>query len=102
MKLGPFSQMRDPRESKPWGYEAPTDPFVDLRDEVGRFSEMIRAAQELKGRVKVLSLTEDNLSEPDESAVFGRGFAHPRLWEHYADNHSGVCLCFDRQALIRT
>jgi hypothetical protein len=103
MRLSPFSKMRDPRESKHWGYEAPAAPSMDLRDEVVRFAELNRLADELKDRVKVLSLTQDDPVERDEgSAVFGRGFAHPRLWEHYADDHRGVCLCFDREALTRT
>jgi hypothetical protein len=59
-------------------------------------------AERLKERVKVLCLTEDDRLERDEeTAVFGRGFAHPRLWEHYADDHRGVCLCFDRDTLCR-
>jgi hypothetical protein len=103
IRLSPFSKMRDPRESKRWGYEAPRAPSMDLRDEVTRFSELIRLANELPDRVKVLSLTQDDVGERDtEAAVFGRGFAHPRLWEQYADKHSGICLCFDRQELTRT
>jgi hypothetical protein len=55
----------------------------------------------LRNRVKVLALTRDDPSERDEeAAIFGWGFAHPRLWEQYADNHRGVCLCLDRETLI--
>src|SRR4051812_6568338 len=103
MRLSPFSKMRDPRESKHWGYEAPRAASMELHDEIVRFGELQRLAEQLKDRVKVLSLTEDDRLDRDEGgAVFGRGFAHPRLWEHYADDHRGVCLCFDRKELTRT
>jgi hypothetical protein len=41
-----------------------------------------------------------NDSTPCEHELFGRGFARPRLWEQYAGNHVGVCLCFRRDRLI--
>jgi hypothetical protein len=56
----------------------------------------------MKDQVKVLSLTRDDLGERDEeSAIFGCGFAHPRLWEQYGHNHRGICLCFNREKLTR-
>ena len=108
LRLSPFSEMRDPRESKHWGYEAPVigpAPHL-LRNAVprtvDRFAELVPVAERLKDRVKVLCLTEDDRLERDQEAVvFGRGFAHPRLWEHYADDHRGICLCFDRDTLCR-
>ena len=30
-----------------------------------------------------------------------RGFGRPRMWAQYGDNHTGVCLVFDRAALER-
>jgi hypothetical protein len=98
--MNPFSRMRDPRESRRWGYEAARAATLDIRDELRRFAELTRLAHEVPDRVKVFCLTRDDLSDRDEeSAIFGRGFAHPRLWEHYADTHCGVCLCFDRRQL---
>lgn len=103
IRLGPFSSMRDPRESKDWsisvgGFAGTADPAEDIRD----FWEFNRRINELKSYVKVLSLTQDSVLEGDASAIaFGRGYAHPRLWEQYADNHRGVCLCFDYDLLHR-
>ena len=96
--------MRDPRESADWliavtGFVPDdADPLNDIDD----FWRLNNRIKELKSYVKVLSLTEDSILEGDERAIaFGRGFAHPRLWEQYADNHRGVCLCFDRDTLVQ-
>jgi hypothetical protein len=103
IRLGPFSSMRDPRESADWsisvgGFVGDVDPRDDIRD----FWQFNRRVNELKSQVKVLSLTEDAAREGDATTIaFGRGYAHPRLWEQYADNHRGVCLCFHRELLHR-
>src|SRR5438105_4982326 len=30
------------------------------------------------------------------------GYGHPRLWEYYAENHTGVCLRLNRDTLLKT
>jgi DUF2971 family protein len=104
LRLGPFSSMRDPRESHDWsvtggGYEPAAYTDQDKLEDVHRWVEFNRGINELKSHVKVLSLTHDDPGERD-ATEFGRGFAHPRLWEQYADDHRGVCLCFDSEKLI--
>lgn len=99
LRMSPFTAMRDPRESRNWGFEA-TVSDLDALEEIEAFVELQQLARDLKDRVKVLSMTQDELTGRDEaSSIFGRGFAHPRLWEHYADGHRGVCLCFDKETL---
>lgn len=34
------------------------------------------------------------------SLPVGTTWARARLWEHYADNHAGVCLIFDRAEMV--
>jgi hypothetical protein len=103
IRLGPFSSMRDPRESSQWsisvgGFVGDVDYPNDIRD----FWQFNRRVNELKSHVKVLSLTQDTTHDGDPAAIaFGRGFAHPRLWEQYAENHRGVCLCFNSELLHR-
>jgi hypothetical protein len=104
LRLSPFSSMRDPRESRDWRIvgEFGGDRKDDsLREDTLRWIKFNRELQERKRLMKVLSLTRD---DPDRgnrmSVLFGRGFAHPRLWEQYADNHHGVCLCFHLGKLI--
>ncbi len=103
MIMNPFSKMRDPRESKalnPVGTAAP--PQSATLERSRRFAAIYGKSQSVKDQVKVLSLTRDGPADGDpETAIFTRGFAHPRLWEQYADKHRGVCLCFDKEALTR-
>lgn len=47
----------------------------------------------------ILSLTVDRPAAPGRSMAHAYGYARPRMWEQYAENHHGVCLAFDRQAL---
>src|SRR6266487_7145354 len=99
MKMNPLAKMRDPRESKELN---PVGSGPTTLEGTKKFAPLHAKSRQAKEQVKVLSLTRDDLRDGDaESAIFGRGFAHPRLWEQYADNHRGICLCFDREKLIR-
>jgi hypothetical protein len=99
LMMNPFSKMRDPRESKRWGLESRIKGLSE-RDDIHMFAEMSRLAERLKDTVKILSLTQDDPSErPTETAIFGSGLCHPRLWEHYAEAHRGLCVCLDRERL---
>ncbi|MGH9918018.1 MAG: DUF2971 domain-containing protein [Nitrososphaerales archaeon] len=99
--MNPFSKMRDPRESKFLNPVGANDPQGSATlDSTRRFTAIYEKACAVKDLVKVFSLTRDDLSRREHDvAVFGRGFAHPRLWEQYADRHRGVCLCFDKEKL---
>lgn len=104
MKMNPFAKMRDPRESKDLRPQMRADGRgIWTARNMRRFASVLQKSVDVKKQVKVLSLTEDDVSvRPNqEEAIFGRGFAHPRLWEQYADNHRGICLCFDRQTLVK-
>lgn len=98
LRLGPFSTMRDPAESARW-----TATGIGGRGDEDELNRLFWEAQanlmEAKATFKVLSLTEDG-ERPIPYEQFGRGWAHPRLWEHYAGVHGGVCMIFDRTALI--
>ena len=94
-RMSPFSLMRDPRESHRWGYSGVgSDHFAD-----DLFEELAVRAEEQKANIKVMSLTRD-VERPPPNEIFGRGFARPRLWEQYGGDHAGVCLGFDRTALV--
>ena len=81
--------------------------------------DMIRALSKLTPRYFSSSYLPSNYTHPIENfpdlflkkmgeiilskwgiASFTKGFTNPYLWSSYADNHSGVCLVFDRNALI--
>lgn len=52
--------------------------------------------------VKVLCLTQDAPFKHDVERLFSFGYARPRMWEQYGDDHRGVCLCFQRDELLAT
>src|SRR5581483_6101293 len=50
---------------------------------------------------KVLGLTIDAewaANVPEYDRRFGMGWARARMWEQYAENHTGVCLVFAKDA----
>jgi len=59
----------------------------------------IQRIKEARDRIRLLSLTHDVIDYDGVAKVFGCCWAHPRLWEHYADKHRGICLVFDKQPL---
>jgi DUF2971 family protein len=99
LRLGLFEFTNDPRESKQWRLSASVADRVDF--EPGALEPMSEAADRLLRRsVKLACFTEDTPPRNDIDYVSGRGFGHSRLWSHYAANHSGVCIGFDRAALL--
>lgn len=103
LMLSPFSTMRDPRESSDWLMGASMDvPEKDEGHEL--FVQLFRSLNDAKVMFKVLSLTRDDTEGEilDELPELLRcGYGHPRLWEFYAESHTGVCLRLNREALLR-
>lgn len=94
LRLGPFAQTNDPRESQNWGIRS-TDGAKNDRS----FGQLMKLINEdrLK-RCKVLCLTRDDMEH--HRLGFGRrGFARARMWAQYAGNHRGICLIFDAAKL---
>lgn len=98
-----FSSTNDPKESRQWHFNLGTNKNRDLaKYDMDELSHKLSSA--LKARTKVLCFCKD---QPDLTGdhlrdIYKRGFCKPRMWAQYADNHSGVCLVFDRQKLDRT
>jgi hypothetical protein len=101
IKLSPLTEMRDPRESGKWFNSMSED--ADEEGGTERLTSLFHGLHAAKSRYKVLSLTEDSPGPAgDPSDEWTRGYAHPRLWEQYADRHRGICICFDKDALVET
>jgi hypothetical protein len=98
-RLSPFSTMRDPRESGWWGLGSGW--FGDLHGAEQTALELDTRFNAIKATFKVMSLTQDDTHGGNDS-IYRCGFARPRLWEQYGERHRGICLCFDKQALIET
>ena len=97
LRFSRFSSMRNPRESK-WAFSGTGFLGEEERDDNDAFWELWAALDRVRQDVRILSLTADN---EESFHPWGRGYARPRLWEQYAGNHLGVCLCFERSALVQ-
>lgn len=58
-----------------------------------------KEAQQLKQRIKVLCLTGDSDLPFEKVGAFARGYARPRMWQQYGDDHRGACLLLSRHLL---
>ncbi|HKZ38828.1 MAG TPA: DUF2971 domain-containing protein [Chryseolinea sp.] len=106
LRIGSIGETNDPRETKEWGFSILNPPdvvpinFLALMSDVQVEMNQIRLKE-----WSVVCLTQDNpdliLSDensPDFSYELW-GYSHPRMWAHYALNHTGVCLVFDGDSL---
>lgn len=97
LRLSRYRDMRDPLEYKKWLL---TGSFLDVETEkAGSLLEKFTDELDTKrAEARLLSLSIDaptgSTNEP-----FYRGWSRGRMWEQYAENHSGACLVFDRSAL---
>lgn len=97
--MSSFSTLNDPRESKDWLCSVSIPPELpgrwDLAELSARFTDFMKASAYL------LYFTRDDPGlTPDRRAyLYGRGYAHPSMWDRYAGRHSGVCLAFDIDTL---
>ncbi|MDP4146283.1 MAG: DUF2971 domain-containing protein [Bacillota bacterium] len=101
-RLSPLSLTNDPRESKDWYFSLSSNYDNESVDDY--FCQLQMEANNLiKKNCKVLCLTRDNPNIYEYKCnQFGRGYAHPRMWAQYADNHTGVCIMFHRENLVST
>ena len=107
IRLGPVRDANDPWESRQhnvWvgkvreAADAATPPVI------GAASLELEAAL-ARARVACFSQDDRNETDPIRAQVFARstcGWAQDRMWAQYADGHCGVCLAFDRDALLES
>lgn len=105
LRLSPYSQMRDPLEAMAPMLGAGASYAPGDEEAAERMGRTHYEAQEEIGRLrsctKVLSLTVDAewaAEVPEYDRRFGMGWARARMWEQYAENHTGVCLVFAKDA----
>jgi hypothetical protein len=90
LRMSPYRVMRDPVENK----EGPSLAGALPSDALW---EAVQLAREMHQGARLLSMTRDALDYFDGTHDWwGIGWARPRLWEQYADEHRGVCLVFQR------
>jgi hypothetical protein len=100
LRLGPYSQTRDPRENKEWLASFSATENEDLSpDSWDMFSALSSLDAAIRQRAKLACLT---LDQPNSSVLAfhsARGYGRARMWEQYADNHRGAVLIFRHESL---
>lgn len=101
LRLSPYKLTNDLWESQP--HFPMLSTHHDAREFESGFPLWDEIDRQLRLHTKVGCLTQDVSLPPD---LFNpdvlRGWAHLSLWAHYGDGHRGVCLRFDRGALIKS
>lgn len=107
MRLGSMQAMNDQWESSPWRMNVMGDWRTD---EHQKLSENVQPAVSLylKSTVRLVCFSQDQPDEHPEYSIDGyaredliKGWEHDRMWAQYAENHTGICLFFDREKLHR-
>lgn len=100
LRFSTLEQMRDPMENKDWHW--PVGWWSVGEDENVKqlaYADFAKAAAEIRRRSHLLAMTVDALDYGPGSFPFAAGWSRARMWEHYAEQHAGVCLVFDRRVL---
>jgi hypothetical protein len=105
MRLSPYSRMNDPMEALSPSIGAAVGYAPGHTDAEGRIAATHGETQDAMGRMraisKLLCLTTDAewaTQANDIERRFAMGWARPRMWHQYAQNHTGACLIFEREA----
>jgi len=119
LRLGQIGQTNDPRESKPWEIPIPFTSGLQGKERE-KEEELVKETiseirRVMKEEWKVLCFTSEKqplnsekwplnleincLLEGIEEYYFNHCYTHPRMWAQYAENHTGVCLIFDKNKL---
>jgi hypothetical protein len=92
LRLSRLATMRDPIENKDWAEQL----LIPLAWPEGDVDKLQSLVTDTLRTTKILSFTLDRPLKPGVSEAHAWGYARPRMWEQYAENHRGVCLVFDR------
>ena len=100
LKFSSLPRTNDPREFLPILF-----PITEIADDdeplvtEDPFPLIEEANKFLRDPVRLLCFTEDQPSRV-ELLRYGTGPRRSRMWAQYAENHAGICLCFDGERLI--
>jgi hypothetical protein len=99
LRMSSFDRLNDPRESKNWLCSLSIPDGARQDWDLLALSEQF--TRQMKGSAKLLCFTSDDpgLDPGRLEYLYGRGYAHPSMWDRYAGHHSGVCLAFDTARL---
>lgn len=98
-----FNSLRgtnDPKESKNWKFDFHIEGKLSPTHEES-MTLWNDVSEEIKTKCKVLCFSKDipGLGQDMLNDIYQRGFAKPRMWAQYGDNHKGLCLIFERKRI---
>ena len=110
IRLGPYSQTNDPRETKEWvplftmppGPGRPAERYLANSVEDSLAAQLATDRYLRRGaRLACFTLDRKRADNATEGTLFHRGWARARMWEQYSEEHAGACLVFGRGELVR-
>lgn len=103
LRLGPLNKTNDPRETKSWSF-AVGETWgqeggypSDLRALASRNPDYNRI---IRSGCKILCVSEDS-KDGGKLDFHKRAYGKASMWAHYAGNHTGICLIFEKSELHR-
>lgn len=95
IRTNSLRHMNDPRESLDWSFGGTNVPyeliFEDYYSDKTHIDCMYKFGDMIKDRFQVICF----------SGARGQGWNNEMMWAHYGGLHSGICLEFDEDILIR-
>lgn len=66
-------------------------------------NKILEISETLIRDIKLICFSQDdNFNDVGSGAFSNKGYARPRMWAQYAENHKGVCLVFDKQKILNS
>ena len=97
LRFSPYASTNDPKESKDWAFSLHTSENRDLIKYTPDISKNFSSRIKHKARILCFCQDEAGLSGIHLDDIARRGFAKPRMWAQYGDNHAGACLVLNRE-----
>lgn len=96
LRMSPLELTNDPREYK-YKLFSITGRWLSNNDDFFiRTNNKINKI--MQNKCKILSFTQD--MTPNDPNNTYKGYMHPRMWAQYAEEHTGVCIIFNKEMLI--
>lgn len=109
IRFSPIRKTNDPQESNGRNFQLKDDIGIMATENIDKkhinqfLQNQTMYKDALNKNIKILCFTQDYVPEYNDSFCrdIGRGYAKPRMWSQYSDNHKGVCLVFNKKKLIK-
>lgn len=95
LKLGTFSKTNDPQEYKTKLLSTLDDSSLEYKKRISQIDAQINTIIRSSGFLSFCENTYEN------KRVKQHGYKKARMWSHYSANHTGICLVFSKEKLLK-